>query len=59
MEETKPRKERKAKLDEWLRIDLKIPRKQCHTNTRIYDRLQEEYSGNIIENDQLFKVKIT
>lgn len=48
-EEIKPRKERESKLDplkpiidEWLKNDLKMPRKQRHTGTRIYDRLSKE-----------------
>jgi transposase len=31
------------KIDEWLEQDLKEPRKQRHTITRIYHRLQNEY----------------
>ena len=47
--EIKPRKERGSKLDplkpiidEWLKTDMKMPRKQRHTGTRVYDRLKAE-----------------
>lgn len=29
-------------IDEWLREDMKMPRKQRHTARRIYERLQTE-----------------
>jgi transposase len=29
-------------INQWLESDLKAPRKQCHTGTRIYQRLVEE-----------------
>ena len=48
-EEVKPRKERNSKLDAlkpiidgWLENDLKMPRKQRHTGTRVYYRLKKE-----------------
>ena len=48
--EIKPKKARKSKLDnvkpiidEWLRNDLKMPRKQRHTGTRVYERLVCEH----------------
>lgn len=48
-EEIKPRKERSTRLDElkpvideWLRTDLKMPRKQRHSGTRVYERLKNE-----------------
>ncbi|MFZ5610957.1 MAG: IS21 family transposase [Bacillota bacterium] len=47
--ETKPRKMRESRLDalkpvidEWLESDLKMPRKQRHTATKVYDRLSTE-----------------
>lgn len=52
----KPRKERASKLDplkpiidEWLKNDLKMPRKQRHTGTKVYDRLstEEEYKDKL------------
>ena len=50
-EEIKPRKESSSKLDELkpkiderLKTDLKMPRKQRHTGTRVFDRLTNEYS---------------
>ena len=58
-EEIKPNKERKSKLDEvkpiideWLRIDIKMPRKQRHTGTRVYDRLKEEHSDKLLVGKQ-------
>lgn len=48
-EEIKPRKSKGSRLDvlkptidEWLKTDLKMPRKQRHTGTRVYDRLSSE-----------------
>ena len=48
-QEIKPRKERESRLeplkstiDEWLKLDLKMPRKQRHTGTRVYERLRTE-----------------
>lgn len=32
----------KPTIDEWLKTDLKMPRKQRHTGTRVYDRLRKE-----------------
>ena len=59
-EEVKPRKERKSKLealkpiiDEWLRNDLKMPRKQRHTGTRVYERLQKEYAEELLVGKQI------
>ena len=67
-EETKPRKERSSKLDElkpiideWLKIDLKMPRKQRHTGTRIYDRLknEKEYKGKLKVGKQTVIIYVT
>ena len=33
----------KPVIDEWLENDRSAPRKQCHTNIKVYKRLQEEY----------------
>lgn len=48
-EEIKPRKPRGSKLDplkpiidEWLKNDLKMPRKQRHTGTKIYELLKTD-----------------
>ena len=48
-EEVTPRKVRDSKLDplkpiidEWLKNDLKMPRKQRHTGTKVYNRLKNE-----------------
>ncbi len=48
-ETIKPRKQRDSKLDplkpiidEWLTNDLKMPRKQRHTGTKIYDILSTD-----------------
>lgn len=55
-EEIKPRKQRESKLDplkpiidKWLEDDLKMPRKQRHTGTRVYERLSKEpeYAGQL------------
>lgn len=34
-------------IDEWLNEDLKAPRKQRHTSKRVYDRLLEEFPGEL------------
>ncbi|NMB93802.1 MAG: IS21 family transposase [Flexilinea flocculi] len=34
-------------IDEWLKEDRKVPRKQRHTAKRVYERLQEEYSDEL------------
>lgn len=48
-EEIKPRKPRTSRLDplkpvidEWLKNDLKMPRKQRHTGTKIYELLKAD-----------------
>ena len=48
-EEVNPRKVRDSRLDplkpiidEWLKNDLKMPRKQRHTGTKVYNRLKNE-----------------
>ncbi|PKM61450.1 MAG: hypothetical protein CVU97_07135 [Firmicutes bacterium HGW-Firmicutes-21] len=53
-EEVKPRKERNSKLDAlkpiidgWLENDLKMPRKQRHTGTRVYYRLKKKQQQRI------------
>jgi transposase len=55
-EEIKPRKARESKLDslkpvidKWLKDDLKAPRKQRHTGTHVYDRLntEDEFKGQL------------
>lgn len=54
--EIKPRKQRDSKLDplkpiidDWLKTDLKMPRKQRHTGTRIFERLstEKEFKGKL------------
>ena len=52
--EVKPRKKRCSKLDpltpvidKWLEEDLKLPRKQRHTGTRIFQRLKSEYPAEL------------
>jgi transposase len=35
----------KPLINEWLEADLKAPRKQRHTATRVYDRLKKETDG--------------
>lgn len=37
----------KALVDEWLRADLRAPRKQRHTAKRIFDRLREEHDADV------------
>jgi len=37
----------KPVIDEWLKADLKAPRKQRHTAKRVYERLQEEYPKSL------------
>lgn len=37
----------KPVIDLWLENDLKAPRKQRHTAKRIYDRLNDEYPGQL------------
>lgn len=34
-------------IDEWLENDLKAPRKQRHTAKRVYERLLNEYPGQL------------
>ncbi len=34
-------------IDEWLKDDLKAPRKQRHTAKRVYDRLMDEYPDKL------------
>ena len=60
-EEIRPRKERASKLDElkpvineWLENDLKMPGKQRHRGTRVYERLNSEapYKGKLLVGKQ-------
>lgn len=60
-EEIKPRKKRESKLDplkpvidKWLKDDLKMPRKQRHTGTHVYDRLskEKEFKGRLLVGKQ-------
>ena len=60
-ETIKPRKQRESKLDplkpiidEWLANDLKMPRKQRHTGTRIYEILStdKEYKDKLLVGQQ-------
>lgn len=37
----------KPVIDEWLESDRKSPRKQRHTNTRVYNRLQKEHPESL------------
>ncbi|MCP2281797.1 Transposase [Promicromonospora umidemergens] len=37
----------KSLVDEWLRADLKAPRKQRHTAMRIFDRLRDEHDADV------------
>lgn len=37
----------KPVIDKWLENDLKVPRKQRHTAKRVYERLLDEYSGEL------------
>lgn len=61
-EEIKPRKQRKSKLDplkpiidEWLKNDLKMPRKQRHTGTKVYERLctDDRYKDQLLVGKQM------
>lgn len=61
-ETVKPRKQRDSKLDplkpiinEWLENDLKMPRKQRHTGTTIYERLStdENYKDKLLVGKQM------
>jgi len=38
-----------AIIDEWLRADLEVHRKQQHTAKRIWERLREEYGADVAE----------
>ncbi|MFD2796451.1 IS21 family transposase [Promicromonospora vindobonensis] len=37
----------KPLVDQWLRADLKAPRKQRHTAKRIFDRLRDEHDADV------------
>lgn len=39
----------RALIEEWLRADLQVPRKQRHTARRIWQRLVEEYGAEVSE----------
>jgi transposase len=39
----------RALIDEWLRADVKVPRKQRHTARRVWQRLREEHGADVSE----------
>ncbi len=57
--EVKPRKQKPSRLDllkpvidDWLKKDLRMPRKQRHTGVRIFERLKDEYEKELTVGQQ-------